>query len=77
MDVLHKFDYTINGYFDCYLSCYISVPPLILKTIFFLRFAEWVITMVNLDFPRSKHILEAAKLYFDKANMKSGAFTDI
>ena len=39
-------------------------------------FGEWVIVMVNLGFPRPEHILEAVKLYLDKANMKSGAFTD-
>ena len=33
--------------------------------------------MANLGFTRSKtQILEAAKLYLDKANMKIGAFTD-
>ena len=35
-------------------------------------FGEWVIVMVNLGFPRPKHILEAVKLYLDKANMRSG-----
>ena len=77
MDLLHKFDYkAINVYFDCYFSFHFSVPTLKLKVILFLRFAEWVITMMNLGFSRSKHILEAVKLYLDKANMKSGAFTD-
>ena len=33
--------------------------------------------MANLGFPRSKtQILEAVKLYLDRANMKIGAFTD-
>ena len=51
--------------------------PLNLQTILFFRFAEWVINMANLGFPRSKtQILEAVKLYLDKANMKIGAFTD-
>ena len=40
------------------------------------RFAEWVIKMANLGFPRSKaQILEAVKLYFNKVDMKVKAFS--
>ena len=40
-------------------------------------FAGWVIKMANLGFPRSKaQIIEAVKLYLDRANIKVKASND-